>query len=89
VQRVLESLQAEVKLATDHLKQLIMECGTDVPTPDRQAPRQTANHRNSGAGMNAAANSREQYRTPLPALHPLCNLGWNFIATTQAPVLCA
>ena len=31
-----------------------------------------------------APNSKEQYATHLPALHLLCNLGWNFLTTGQA-----
>ena len=34
--------------------------------------------------MNTTPNSREQYSAQLPALHLLCNLGWNFLTTTQA-----
>jgi type I restriction enzyme R subunit len=34
--------------------------------------------------MSATPNSREQYSAHLPALHLLCNLGWNFQTTTQA-----
>jgi len=34
--------------------------------------------------MSATPNSREQYSAHLPALHMLCNLGWNFQATSQA-----
>ncbi|MEX8520920.1 MAG: type I restriction endonuclease subunit R [Leptothrix sp. (in: b-proteobacteria)] len=29
-------------------------------------------------------NTREQYSAHLPALHLLCNLGWNFLTTAQA-----
>jgi len=31
-----------------------------------------------------APNSKEQYAAHLPALHLLCNLGWNFLTTAQA-----
>ena len=34
--------------------------------------------------MNTTPNSREQYSAQMPALHLLCNLGWNFITTAQA-----
>ena len=35
--------------------------------------------------MSAGApNSKEQYAAHLPALHLLCNLGWNFLTTAQA-----
>ncbi|WP_312756943.1 HsdR family type I site-specific deoxyribonuclease [Pulveribacter sp.] len=34
--------------------------------------------------MNATPNPREQYSAHLPALHLLCNLGWNFQTTAQA-----
>lgn len=34
--------------------------------------------------MNTTPNSREQYSAHLPALHLLCNLGWNFQTTVQA-----
>ena len=38
-----------------------------------------------GSGDHAmtavAPNSMEQYATHLPALHLLCNLGWNFLTT--------
>lgn len=34
-----------------------------------------------------APNSKEQYATHLPALHLLCNLGWNFLTTAQALTL--
>lgn len=34
--------------------------------------------------MSATPNSREQYSAHLPALHLLCNLGWNFQTTSQA-----
>lgn len=34
--------------------------------------------------MNITPNSREQYSAHLPALHLLCNLGWNFLTTAQA-----
>ncbi len=37
--------------------------------------------------MNATPNSREQYSAHLPALHLLCNLGWNFLTTAQALTL--
>jgi hypothetical protein len=32
----------------------------------------------------AAPNSQEQYAAHLPALHLLCNVGWNFLTTAQA-----
>jgi type I restriction enzyme, R subunit len=35
----------------------------------------------------AAPNSKEQYAAQLPALHLLCNLGWNFLTTPQALAL--
>ena len=35
----------------------------------------------------AAPNSKEQYAAHLPALHLLCNLGWNFLSTAQALAL--
>jgi hypothetical protein len=41
----------------------------------------------AGAGMNSTPNSREQYSAHLPALHLLCNLGWNFLTTAQALTL--
>lgn len=34
--------------------------------------------------MSVTPNSREQYSAHLPALHLLCNLGWNFQTTAQA-----
>lgn len=34
--------------------------------------------------MNTTPNSKEQYSAHVPALHLLCNLGWNFITTSQA-----
>ncbi|WP_066160708.1 type I restriction endonuclease subunit R [Hydrogenophaga pseudoflava] len=34
--------------------------------------------------MNTTPNSRERYSAHLPALHLLCNLGWNFQTTAQA-----
>ena len=37
--------------------------------------------------MNTTPNSREQYSAHLPALHMLCNLGWNFLTTAQALTL--
>ena len=38
--------------------------------------------------MNAAApNSKEQYAAHVPALHLMCNLGWNFLTTAQALAL--
>lgn len=37
--------------------------------------------------MNSTPNSREQYSAHLPALHLLCNLGWNFLSTSQALTL--
>lgn len=37
--------------------------------------------------MNTTPNSREQYSAHIPALHLLCNLGWNFITKAQALVL--
>lgn len=37
--------------------------------------------------MNATPNSREQYSAHIPALHLLCNLGWNFLTTSQALTL--
>ena len=37
--------------------------------------------------MNSTPNSREQYSAHLPALHLLCNLGWNFITSAQALTL--
>lgn len=35
----------------------------------------------------AAPNSTEQYAAHLPALHLLCNLGWNYLTTAQALAL--
>ncbi|WP_422012720.1 type I restriction endonuclease subunit R [Roseateles sp.] len=32
----------------------------------------------------AAPQSKEQYSAHIPALHLLCNLGWNFLSTVQA-----
>ena len=37
--------------------------------------------------MNTTPNSREQYSSHLPALHLLCNLGWNLLTTAQALAL--
>lgn len=37
--------------------------------------------------MNTTPNSREQYSAHMPALHLLCNLGWNFLTTSQALTL--
>ena len=37
--------------------------------------------------MNSTPNPREQYSAHLPALHLLCNLGWNFLTTAQALAL--
>jgi len=37
--------------------------------------------------MNTSPNSREQYSAHLPALHLLCNLGWNFLTTAQAQAI--
>ena len=37
--------------------------------------------------MNTTPNSKEQYSAHIPALHLLCNLGWNFITTAQALAL--
>ncbi len=37
--------------------------------------------------MNTTPNSKEQYSTHIPALHLLCNLGWNFITVAQALAL--
>ncbi len=37
--------------------------------------------------MNTTPNSRELYSAHLPALHLLCNLGWNFLTTAQALAL--
>ena len=37
--------------------------------------------------MQAAPDTREQYSAHLPALHLLCNLGWNFLSTAQALAL--
>ena len=37
--------------------------------------------------MNGTPNSREQYSAHLPALHLLCDLGWNFPSTAQALTL--
>lgn len=37
--------------------------------------------------MSTTPNSREQYSSQLPALHLLCNLGWNFLTTAQALTL--
>lgn len=37
--------------------------------------------------MNTTPNSKEQYSAHIPALHLLCNIGWNFITTSQAIVL--
>jgi type I restriction enzyme, R subunit len=36
---------------------------------------------------DAAPNSKEQYAAHLPALHQLCNQGWNFLTTAQALAL--
>lgn len=36
---------------------------------------------------DAAPNSKEQYAAHLPALHQLCNLGWNLLTTAQALAL--
>jgi type I restriction enzyme, R subunit len=35
----------------------------------------------------AAPSSKEQYAAHLPALHVLCNLGWNFLTTAEALAL--
>ena len=35
----------------------------------------------------AAPNSREQYSAHIPALHLLCNLGWNFLSTADCMAL--
>jgi len=37
--------------------------------------------------MTTTPNSREQYSAHIPALHLLCNLGWNFLTTAQALAL--
>lgn len=37
--------------------------------------------------MTTTPNSCEQYSSHLPALHQLCNLGWNFLTTAQALTL--
>ena len=37
--------------------------------------------------MSTTPNSREQYSAHIPALHLLCNLGWNFLTTAQALAL--
>lgn len=37
--------------------------------------------------MTTTPDSREQYSAHLPALHLLCNLGWNFLTTAQALAL--
>ncbi len=37
--------------------------------------------------MSATPNSREQYSAHIPALHLLCNLGWNFLSTAEALAL--
>lgn len=37
--------------------------------------------------MNTTPNSREQYSAHIPALHLLCNLGWNFVSTADALAL--
>jgi type I restriction enzyme R subunit len=37
--------------------------------------------------MSTTPNSREQFSSQLPALHLLCNLGWNFLTTAQALTL--
>jgi type I restriction enzyme, R subunit len=37
--------------------------------------------------LTTSPNSREQYSAQLPALHLICNLGWNFLTTTQALAL--
>lgn len=37
--------------------------------------------------MTSAPNSREQYSSHLPALHLMCNLGWNFSTTANALAL--
>jgi type I restriction enzyme R subunit len=37
--------------------------------------------------MNTTPDSREQYSAHLPALHLLCNLGWQFLTTAQALAL--
>ncbi len=37
--------------------------------------------------MNTTPNSKEQYSAHIPALHLLCNLGWNFITVAQALAL--
>jgi len=37
--------------------------------------------------MNAAPQTREQYSAHIPALHLLCNLGWNFLSTAACLAL--
>lgn len=37
--------------------------------------------------MNSTPNSQEQYSAHLPALHLLCNLGWNCLTTARALTL--
>lgn len=39
------------------------------------------------SNANAAPSSKEQYAAHLPALHLLCNLGWNFLTTARAVAL--
>lgn len=34
--------------------------------------------------MNTTPNPREQYSAHIPALHLLCNLGWDFLSTSKA-----
>ena len=33
--------------------------------------------------MTTTPNSREQYSAHIPALHLLCNLGWNFLSLNE------
>ena len=37
--------------------------------------------------MSTTPNTREQFSAQMPALHLLCNLGWNFLTTAQALAL--
>ncbi len=37
--------------------------------------------------MSSTPDSREQYSAHLPALHLLCNIGWQFLTTTKALVI--
>ena len=84
---VLDTARREVELIAAQIERLKQEKAAlmaDLLTGKRRVRLAC---RRDHAMTAAAPNSKEQYAAHLPALHLLCNLGWNFLTTAQALAL--